>query len=213
METANYTSENIARSLGLGGFANDLELAASDRSIRLLLQPAFHVELCVSLLDKDDAVDVSVVVARQQIWHQIWPSPKPTEVDRSTGTISSSVFQKLGQSLIEASDDVPHGVVVLDGMRVHTILRAEHTIQIEINDNPGRRTAYSIFVADVLSEVWSSVADPAARNALRSAGTYVGLELPEQPCPQAKPTVRTMILGPTGVASQILDALKSHHKI
>lgn len=213
VDTANYTSENIAHGLGLEGFASDFQLAASDRSMRLLLlRPSFHVEVCITLLDRSGAVDVIVVAARQQIWQQIWPAPRPTEVDRSVGILSGSVFESLSQSLAEARTAPAQGVAILDGMRVHAILRSQRATQIEINDNPGRRSSYGLFVAHFLREVWNSISDSATRNAVRNAGSYVGLELPEEAVPPIEPMVRTVVFGPVDVASQILDALEAHHK-
>lgn len=62
MHLANYTSENICRALGLGGFANDWQLAEAEECIRVLLTPSFHREVCISVLRQGGKVSLSVVL-------------------------------------------------------------------------------------------------------------------------------------------------------
>lgn len=66
MLNANYTSENICRALGLGGFANDWQLTKAEECIRVLLAPAFHREICISVCRSAHVVSVSVVTALSQ---------------------------------------------------------------------------------------------------------------------------------------------------
>lgn len=80
MLNANYTSENICRALGLGGFANDWQLAKAEECIRVLLAPAFHREICISVCRTAHVVSVSVVTALSQIWLQDWPVPQLVQV-------------------------------------------------------------------------------------------------------------------------------------
>lgn len=63
MQSANYTSDNIARALGLAGFANDDEVEPATQAIRLLFAPSFHAEVCITMLESAGIAKVSVVAA------------------------------------------------------------------------------------------------------------------------------------------------------
>jgi hypothetical protein len=121
MISANYTSENICRALGLGAFANDWQLAESDQCIRILLVPSFHREVCISMISKGGTVSVFVVTALSQIWLQDCIVPKVTPVEQEAGTLSEPEFATLLSLLHAAAEPMQGaGVVILDGMRAHT---------------------------------------------------------------------------------------------
>jgi hypothetical protein len=212
MHFTNYTPDNVARALGLGGFAKDMQLAQAGQAIRLLLLPAFHVELCLTLTKTADAHTLSVVAAREQIWQQVWPSPRQTQIHAADNLVSREAFEDLAVSLKHAALAPSQGRVILDGMSAHAVLRTHRELETQMNENVAQRSAYSTFVAAALHLAWYSVTDPQVRNAVRAAGSYVNLELPEEPVPHQKPTIRTVVLGPDDVASQILDGLKKQHK-
>lgn len=211
MQVANYTSENIVRALGLEGFANDHELALADESIRLLLLPSFHGEICLSFVKRGSECKLSVVVAREQIWLQSWPIPKPVATAATDEPVAQELFHKIASALRLVGDSKPLGVVILDGMRVHAVLRSNQQCQLNINENVGERLGYSEFVAFALTEAWQAVALPVVRNALRNAAEYVGIELLEEPEPAEKVMVRTVVLGPEDLTAKILDSFKRHH--
>jgi len=214
MQNANYTSENICRALGLGGFANDSHLAKASQAIRLLLTPSFSPEACITLCRADNEITASVVAARSQIWQQVWPAPKPTAVDSAIGQISAAVFERLASLLDMAAQPgaSPRITVVLDGMRAHSVLRNGGEGRINISENASREGPYATFVAQTISETWHVIDNLFAKNALREAGSYVGLSLPEQDTPPTKTTINTVVLGPEDVAAQVLAALKKHHE-
>lgn len=211
MQSANYTSPNIARALGLGGFENDAVLASAEKALRLLLLPSFHPELCLSFVTRLNERMLHVVTADEQVWRQACPSPQPTGTSEATAAIASSEFDRLTASLRDAVSVQSARVVVLDGMRAHTILRVDQQRDVDLSENVGRRGEYAAFVATAIQLAWGVVEHPVVRNALRDAGSYVGLTLPEQPVPAPKPRVRTVVLGPEDVAAQLLGSLKRTH--
>lgn len=212
MHFTNYTADNVARALGLGGFANDMQLAQTGQAIRILLLPSFHAELCLTLVKTADAHALSIVTAREQIWQQVWPSPRETPIYAADNPVSQEAFEGLVASLRQVALAQSQERVILDGMSAYAVLRADRELEIQINENVSQRSAYGAFVAATLHLAWHSVADPQVRNAVRDAASYVGLTLPEEPVPQQKPTIRTVVLGPDDVALQILDGLKKQHK-
>ncbi len=210
MHYSNYNSENVARALGLGGFANDEQLAQAEQAIRLLLLPSFDNELCVTLTQCAGKSTITIVAAKDQIWQQVWPSPKISPVHIATGPIPMKAFDDLVTELRRASTAPSEGrVVILDGIRGHAVLRANRRCEVEINEMLGQRQPYGAFVTAVLQLAWHSVTDPRVRNGLRSVG---GLSLPEEQIPEEKPTIRTVVLGPEDVALEIMEGLKKLHQ-
>ncbi|MEK8034931.1 hypothetical protein AACH06_29295 [Ideonella sp. DXS29W] len=213
MLSANYTSENVCRAMGMGGFANDWQLAEADQSIRVLLLPSFHREVCVSVLCKGSSVLVSVVAAVSQIWLQDWPVPQSTSTEQDSGTLAEPQFANLSSLLHVASEPKPaRRFVVVDGMRAHSVLRAEREGKLNLNQNVAYDPSYRAFVAELVSQSHSAIKSPSIRNALGDAGSYVGLQLPVEVVPPAKEVVRTMVLRSPEETAQLLDALRKKHE-
>jgi hypothetical protein len=212
MQLSNYTSQNIARALGLTGFENDEDIAAAQVALRVLVLPSFHPELCLTFLKTPSGCTLSVISANEQIWQQAWPTPHRAETCVASGIVLAEALDGLITSARRADSTPNARVVVLDGMRVHTVLRVDRRREVDISENVGQRGAYGEFVAAALEIAWNAVSGPEVQNALRAAGSYVGSEIPEQSVPPKKPTVRTVVLGPEDVASQLLESLKRKHE-
>lgn len=213
MQSASYTSQNIARALGLDGFENDDRLAVSRQALRLLLLPSFHPELCVSFTRSGADVELSVVAAKEQIWHQAGPSPKATTTCVAIAPVTSAQLDVLAALARNAAAAPAQAVVVIDGMTVHTVMRVDQQCELDLKTNVGKRSAYAEFVAQALKLAWNAVTDARVKNALRAAGSYVGLVLQEQALPPEKPTIRTVVLGTEEEAAQLLRALKRKHEL
>ena len=212
MLSANYTSEKICRALGLGGFANDWQLAEADECIRVLLTPSFHREVCISVLCKAGKLSVSVVAAVSQIWLQDWPVPQLTPVEQETGLFSASQFTRLSSLLNLAAE--PHQAarfVVIDGMQAHTVLRANREGKLNLHQNVAGDARYGSFVAETIEHAHSVIGSPGIRNALADAGRYVGLRIPLEVVPPAKGVVHTLVLGSQEETAQLLEALRQQH--
>ncbi|MTW11607.1 hypothetical protein GM658_13460 [Pseudoduganella eburnea] len=212
MLSANYTSENICRALGLGGFANDWQLAGADECIRVLLKPSFHREICISVLCIAGTVSVSVVAAVSQIWLQDWPLPQLTQVEQEAGILPDLQFARLS-SLLDLAAEPPQTprFVVIDGMTAHSIHRKNRSGKVNVDQNVASDEKYKSFVAEVIKQTHSATGHPGIRNALADAGRYVGLQIPVEAVPPAKEIVRTIVLGGEDETSQILEALRKQH--
>lgn len=209
MLSTNYTSENICRALGLGGFANDWQLAESDECIRVLLKPSFHREVCISVLSKGEKVSVVVIAALFQIWLQDWPIPRLTKVEQDAGILSGLQFSRLTSLLKSAAEPKQQaGFFVIDGMPAHTVLRADREGKLSIDKNVGSEASYKSFIAEVITQAHGAIDSPGIRNALADAGNYVGLRIPCEVTPPAKDTIRTFVFGEPEQTSQLLEALR-----
>lgn len=213
MLDANYTSENICRALGLGGFANDWQLAKAEEGIRVLLAPACHREICISVCRTAHMVSVSVVTALSQIWLQDWPVPQLAQVEQETGTFSALQFASLSSLLAAAAEpSLSPRIVIADGMRAHTVHRADREGKLNRDDNVGNDANYTVFVADVIKQSHGAIRSPGIRNALADAGNYVGLGIPLEVAPKAKDVVRTLVLGSRMETAQLIEALRKRHE-
>ncbi|MEM4987353.1 hypothetical protein V8G57_08120 [Collimonas sp. H4R21] len=213
MQTKNYTSENICRSLGMDGFANDRHLAKADEAVRLLLKPSFHPEVCVSFIRSGYDVSLYVEAARMQIWQQDWPTPQPTPTNTAAGLCSLEDFETLVDMLCKAANpNATPRFYVIDGMLAHSILRREREGLVNINANAVYETQYMTFIAKAIGIAWYGISVPVVRNALRLAGGYVNVNLPEENIPPSKPVIRTVVLGSKDVGAEISIALKKVHK-
>lgn len=213
MLSANYTSENICRALGLGGFANDWQLAEADQCIRVLLKPSFDREVCISVLCQAGTVSVSVVAAVSQIWLQDWPIPQLTQVDQEVGMLSEQHYTRFVSLLNLAAESTQASqVVVLDGMQAHSVLRAGHEGQLNLDQNVGGNASYEAFVAEAIGQAHSVLGRPSIRNALAAAGRYVGLRISLEVVSPAKDVVHTLVLGNKEETAQLLAALRRQHE-
>lgn len=212
MLSANYTSENICRALGLGGFANDWQLAETDECIRVLLKPSFHREVCISIMCKAGEVSASVVAAVSQIWLQDWPVPQLTKVEQDAGILSELEFIRLSSLLnkLAESKQGPRFVVV-DGMQAHTVLRADREGKLNRDQNVGADAGYRAFVAEVIEQAYGAIDSPSIRNALADAGSYSGLKIPVVELTPPKDILRTLVLGNQEETAQLLEALRKQH--
>lgn len=212
MLSANYTSENICRALGLGGFANDWQLAEADECIRVLLKPSFDREVCISVLFKAGTVSISVVAAASQIWLQDWPMPQLTQVEHEAGILTELQFSLLSSLLNSAAAPTQASrFIVIDGMQAHTVLRAGREGKLNLDQNVARDASYGSFVSKTIELTHSAISGPSIRNALANAGRYAGLRIPLEIVPPAKDVVRTLVLGMPEEATQLLEALRKHH--
>ena len=213
MQSANYTSENICRALGLGGFANDWQLAKADQCIRVLLKPSFDREVCISVLCNAGTVSLSVVAAVSQIWLQEWPVPQLTQVEQAEGILSEQQYTRFLSLLNLAAEPTQASrVVVLDGMQAHSVLRAGGKGKSNLDQNVGGNASYRAFVAEVIEQAHGVLGTPSIRNALADAGRYVGLRIPIEVVPPAKDVVHTLVLGNKEETAQLLVALRKQHK-
>ncbi len=212
MLSANYTSENICRALGLGGFANDWQLAESDECIRVLLKPSFHREICISFLRKAGDVSVSVVAAVSQVWLQDWPVPQLTPVEQESEIFPEPEFARL-LSLLNSAVEPNMGkrFVVIDGMTAHSVHRKDRAGRVNVDQNVSSEEKYLSFVAETIKQTHSAIKNPSIRNALADAGRYARLQIPVEAVPPPKDQIRTIVLGSQDETAQLLEALRKRH--
>lgn len=210
MHLDEYTPDCICRCLGLAGFGSDPLLAAPGGTVmRMLLLPSFHPEVCITIAGGSTGPVATVAAARSSVWHLAAPAAVPT--DRDQAPIDAAAWSGLLAGFAALAGAAQEPVVVTDGMPVETLVVHPGQPPHGLRGNVGAAAAYAVFVAGLLPVVWRSLSDPACRNALARAGTYVGLDLPVAPAPERKPTIETVVLGAVADKQELLDALRKFH--
>jgi hypothetical protein len=202
MRTELYTADSICKSLGLPSFASDPICTNAKESVRILLKPSFHPEICLTFSD----TRVAVVCAQRMIWHQFEPAPMLT--DRAEGRLSSESFTQLMTSMDAIAKPGAAPGIVIDGMPSELLSFRRGAVGLQVEGNAGGRGEFSAFIARAISAAWEYTTNPHCRNALADAADYVGLSLARVPSPPRKPTIETMVLGPEEDRAQLLEALR-----
>lgn len=208
MRTEHYTPDTICHCIGVPGFETDPDLAVAGESIRLLLQPSFHPEVCITFSRGPDQATVSVIAARAMVWHQ--PSPTRVPTGRDRGDVSTDCFASHAAALAAASSR-DEAALIIDGMPVDALLVQDGRSVLKVRRNAGCQSTFGACVAQVISTAWNSLQDIPCRNALAHAARYTGLDLPLFPEAAGKPSIQTLILGADAERRELLDALKQHH--
>lgn len=135
MRPDHYTPETICRCIELPGFETDPDITSSGEAIRLLLQPSFHPEVCITFKNGPRESAVSVVAARTMVWHLLNPAPVLAEQDQ--GEISMECFTHLATALAAASGNQGATSIVLDGMPVNALLMRNGELLFKVRHNAG----------------------------------------------------------------------------
>lgn len=210
MLLAHYTPKTICQCIGLAGFETDPDIALTGEAIRLLLQPSFHPEICITVKNGPQDALVSVVAAQAMVWHQL--APAPILADQDQGQVSMECFTRLSTAVAAAGSSLDGTGVAIDGMPVDALLMRNGELILKIHHNASTSSAFKTFVAHAISAAWSSLQSAPCRNSLAHAAKYAGLDLPLDPEPARKPTVETMVLGSEEDRQELLNALKQHHR-
>ncbi len=201
MQIRNYTSENICLAMGMGGFANDWVMAKAEYGLRLLFKLSDSPEMCLTFIQKDGAVNVSLVAALSPIWQQGWEFLKPEPSIQSQASIDNDSFMQLLDLLMvaECALDKPEYMTLHGGIRVHTVLRGGGYGLINIGDSPANHKTYTAFFIKALELAESNMTDVNARIA------FIHFAKPH------KQVCRTFILGEQEESVHIMQALHKLH--
>jgi hypothetical protein len=175
MNLDQYTNDAICRSMGAPGF---VEPGWSPPTLRLLLKPSFHPEVCVTVTGSDGGL--SVVALAESFWRQAVPCELPTFRERLflAAPVVGRWFSDFSVAL--AADRDPEGrLVCLDGMGVACCPLDPSGVE-QLDCHP-YRPAVSRFASSVILAAWQSCGDAGVRNALAACSEYVRLKLPREP--------------------------------
>jgi hypothetical protein len=206
MNTTDYTPESICLSLGLPGFEDDHSLRNTDVALRLLLQPSFHPEVCVTFFKTHEREVLAVSAARNMIWHLPRPTPVPTDSEECE--VATGCLQTLLLQFARSTTGLLVPGIMIDGMPVDAIALQRGSPVRRVKHNVSARSPYAEFVAQALNLAWGSLANPFCKNAIASAAKYARLDLPRTEEPERKPVFRILVMGSGEDRHELLEALR-----
>lgn len=192
MQSEQYTSDAICRSMGLCSF---IDPSWSCPTLRVLFKPSFHPEVCITLARLPESSWLSVVALTEMLWRQ--PSPcRLLEVSEEAG-LSLADFDLIRADFEAAVDDRDrHGrSVVLDGMNVESCYAVDRGLRQFAENVYSYRPAVRAFVSRLINRAWECCQLAQMRNALAACARYVGDDYPSEPEPPVAPGTRILVLG------------------
>jgi hypothetical protein len=181
MHDRTITSHTICQRLGLAGFDSDSGLLDADEAIRVLLMPAFHAEVCFSLLRHGEQVEASVRSSRGPLRDS--PRQVRLQADRERLQWSTEEFRRLAARVAELARSFQPSERGLDGMRVDMALWRRGAPVARIASKLVSSGALDALVGDLVEPAWKQLENPWCRVAVAAAGRYVGLVLRERQWP------------------------------
>lgn len=211
MRTEDYTADAICKAMSLPSFIEQPWALSEYPTLRMLLTPSFHPELCITLSRNSKAVLLSVVALATQYWSHSSEVYLPHEHEDLT--LPQTPFDE-ALALFTAAHrtiDPKHCYVCLDGMGSESclVLRAgTRRFRAEVS----MHAQYKQFVAWVIDLAWNACRQPRIRNSLGQAASYLGIEYPVKEVPPEPPLMRLAVLGTSQERSDFLEMLRQAKK-
>jgi hypothetical protein len=173
--------------------------------MRVLLQPAFHPEVCVTINAHDGVLSV-VTFDQVSFWHSLTNEFLTTW--REEGRIAKSACEELVRLFQKTHSglDPTRKYVCMDGMGVEACLVSADQ-QGSISGNVGANAGIHEFAKNMAQTSRAACSRPEVRNALSATLYYVGCGEPEKEG-GSLPVVKMMVIGEDGEREKVLKAIQ-----
>ena len=211
MRLEEYTADAICRSMSLSGFVEQPWLRAENPTLRIVLTPSFHPELCITLAQRADSTLLSIVTLLEQFWAQKSMVHLPHE--REEVELPAAAFVEISALFASAHAmfDPQRRFVCVDGMGSESCLVSRaNTQQLEAHVSEQRATGK--YVARTIELAWNSCRQHRIRNALAHAAWYLDVKYPLQDVPPSPPITRIAVLGTPEDRRDYFEMLKATQK-
>ena len=193
MRLEDYTADAICQSMGLR-FIEHSWAQAETPTLRVVLTPSFHPELCITLSRTADAVRLSVVALTRQFWSQGSGVVLPTECEEAH--LSSKDFDEVLALFagVRAGFDTQGRYVCVDGMgSMACLVSRAGTQRFEAHVSEHRPAGQ--LVVRLIELAWNACRQPRVRNALAQVARYLSIEYPVEEVPPQPATTPLAVLG------------------
>ena len=194
MNREDYTSDTICREMNLPGFIEAPWVEAESPTLRVVLTPSFHPELCITVARGPKATLVSVVALAEHLWIQ--QTAVRLHSNREQVQLPLNVFEEvidLCRAAHTGFDPNRQGICC-DGMGSESCLVSRASTQ-RLRAHVNEHKATGLFVARLIELAWNNCRTARIRNALAHAAAYLGIKYPLEVLPGEKPITRLGILG------------------
>jgi hypothetical protein len=211
MRLEDYTADNICLAMNLPGFIEQSWAQAERPTMRLILTPSFHPELCLTLSRTPETALMSVTALVEQLWAHNSDVYLPCE--REDVTLPASAFDEASSLFTIAHDsfDSERRYLSIDGMGSESCLVSRTGTQ-RMCAHVSSHALCDQFVARLVELAWNACSRPQVRNALAQAAGYLGIKYPLQEVPPGKSNARIAVLGTPEEISDYLAMLKRAKK-
>lgn len=209
MKYAEYTPDTVCNAMGLPAFRDEASLNGMGPSMRLLLEPSFHPEVCITMKRAESTSVVEVRALGSSLWQWNAPAPLPTAFTEQFA-VGSDKMEAFAAAFLQVADSMQQEGIgkwtTLDGMPAAVVLRSSGHLR-ELEGNVSGHAVFGQFVATVLEWVHGNLPGGVCRNAVVAAGAYVDLHLPVEPMPAQSAVVRVVMLGDEEGKREVVDRL------
>jgi hypothetical protein len=229
MRIKDYTADSICRLMGFPSLVEESWKQRDQPTVRAVLTPSFHPELCLTLMrESDGSACLNVAAFRHQLWLQFGAEilsyrlklealigkPLPDQVegfrqcDREDVSISLASAVELEQMFRCALENMGpgRGHLCVDGMGTESCL-ASCDEQLMLNSS-AHDPHIQPFIVRLIDLAWQNSRTPRVRNSLAYAGSYVGLKCPEFKIPTEEPPMRIAVLGAPEARQEYFEQLR-----
>jgi hypothetical protein len=196
MRSEDYTADSLCRAMGLPGFVEDSWKQQIETTVRVVLAPSSHPELCVTLSPGDESSLLTVVALRRRRCESLSVLYPPS--DRADVVIATSVYREAVQAFRVGHEVFEHSqrYVFVDGMRAFVCLASQNEELLLDSHGFTAVCAPSISsLSGLVDLAWQTCTLPHIRNALAGAGRCVELKYPEQEVVPERSVTRVAVFG------------------
>jgi hypothetical protein len=203
LQLEQYTADAICQAMGLVRFVDP---GWADPTIRILLMPSFHPEVCITW-SRPQRCEISVVALTEHLWEKPFPVRIPDV--RETVYGPKEDFDDLRSAFVSASAK-PRGGACIDGMGGEFCL-AEGGRILRFKEHV-YRSEITAMVAMMIHVSWESCRDPRIRNAIGLCAQYVDVMYPSEEAPPSPRTANIMVLGTPEARESYFSILRAKLK-
>lgn len=206
MNFSDYTEDRICQEFGFPSFASDPFLVNSKLSLRLLLQPSFDAEVCISLVICGPTAMLQIAAFAEAYQYQPSPAWHPA-FDLESCEVPLESTQTLIVSAEEALRNLPkRGLDVCDGMGFSLVILKKGWPSF-FKGNAGA-THLQPIIAPLILLALEYVQKSLCAHAVRQAGFYVGLNVEPMRISEPFPSNKLLILGTPAESQEVIQALR-----
>ena len=125
MRSDQYTADAICRSMGLDAF----EPAGPAPSLRVILKPSFHPEVCITVYTSiEERSEISVIALKEMVWRQCVVHRLQSVQESTTVPSEDFIGAFEGYEISQSSDTCTDRSIRIDGMGIDCCLLSAHGI-------------------------------------------------------------------------------------
>lgn len=211
MRPEDYTADAICRAMSLPCFVENPWTQSDSPTLRVVLTPSFHPELCITFSRSVDSTSLSVVALAVQYWSQHAELYLPSHCDEAHPSLNAFDETVALFRAAHAAFDPDRRYVCIDGMGLETCLVSRAGTQ-RLSTHVSEQTDTGRLVVRLIDLAWNGCRHPQVRNVLAQAARYLGVEYPLQDVPPAPRVTRLAVLGTAEERHDYLEMLRRRKK-